>query len=66
MNPVTEQELLRKARTFEQDALAEDCLSETCSHLLKVLRALTPEQRQVIILRFVEGWGNADVAAARR
>ncbi len=28
------------------------------------LRSLTPDQRQVIILRFLEGWDNEDVAAA--
>jgi len=27
------------------------------------LRALTPEQRQVIVLRFLEGWENEEVAA---
>jgi RNA polymerase sigma-70 factor (ECF subfamily) len=30
----------------------------------EALRALTPDQRQVIILRFLEGWGNEEVAAA--
>jgi RNA polymerase sigma-70 factor (ECF subfamily) len=28
------------------------------------LRALTPEQRQVVALRFVEGWNNEEVALA--
>ena len=28
------------------------------------LRSLTPEQRQVITLRFIEGWDNEEVAAA--
>lgn len=28
------------------------------------LRLLTPDQRQVIVLRFIEGWGNEQVAAA--
>jgi RNA polymerase sigma-70 factor (ECF subfamily) len=28
------------------------------------LRALTPDQRQVIVLRFLEGWDNNEVAAA--
>jgi RNA polymerase sigma-70 factor, ECF subfamily len=152
MNLPSEQELLKGARAFDQDALAaiydlyspgiyryairllgddtmaEDCLSETFSRFLKMLRggqgpqdhlqaylyriahnlitdsyrrqppppleldeslrderphpekqvddrlqearvrlamrALTPEQRQVITLRFVEGWENDDVAVA--
>ena len=28
------------------------------------LRGLTPDQRQVIVLRFIEGWGNDQVSAA--
>lgn len=28
------------------------------------LRSLTPDQRQVVILRFYEGWSNVEVAAA--
>jgi RNA polymerase sigma-70 factor (ECF subfamily) len=28
------------------------------------LRMLTPDQRQVVVLRFLEGWGNEEVAAA--
>jgi RNA polymerase sigma-70 factor, ECF subfamily len=28
------------------------------------LRTLTPEQRQVVVLRFLEGWGNEEVAMA--
>jgi RNA polymerase sigma-70 factor (ECF subfamily) len=28
------------------------------------LRSLTPDQRQVIILRFIEGWENSEVASA--
>jgi RNA polymerase sigma-70 factor, ECF subfamily len=28
------------------------------------LRSLTPDQRQIIILRFIEGWENDEVAAA--
>ncbi|NPA31332.1 MAG: sigma-70 family RNA polymerase sigma factor [Chloroflexi bacterium] len=29
-----------------------------------VLRQLTPEQRQVIVLKFLEGWSNAEIAEA--
>jgi RNA polymerase sigma-70 factor (ECF subfamily) len=30
----------------------------------KALRLLTPEQRQVVVLRFIEGWENEEVASA--
>ena len=30
----------------------------------RALMRLTPDQRQVIMLKFIEGWGNADIAAS--
>jgi RNA polymerase sigma-70 factor, ECF subfamily len=33
-------------------------------HVRGALRSLTPDQRQVIILRFLEGWENNEVSAA--
>jgi RNA polymerase sigma-70 factor, ECF subfamily len=32
--------------------------------ILEALKQLTPEQRQVLVLRFVEGWDHQEVAAA--
>jgi RNA polymerase sigma-70 factor, ECF subfamily len=36
------------------------------NHVRHALRALTPDQRQVIMLKFVEGWSNDQVSVALR
>ncbi len=33
-------------------------------HLRAALFQLTPEQRQVIVLKYIEDWSNAEIAAA--
>jgi RNA polymerase sigma-70 factor (ECF subfamily) len=50
-------------------AAADDPEGETIFNLQaqkvrQALRMLTPEQRQVIVLKFIEGWNNSEVAEA--
>lgn len=44
------------------ERLAEKHLEQ--SRVRLAFRSLTPDQRQVIVLRFLDGWENAEVAAA--
>lgn len=50
----------------EDDAQPENQVDELIEQdqVRSALRMLTPDQRQVIILRFLEGWENEEVAAA--
>jgi RNA polymerase sigma-70 factor, ECF subfamily len=50
-----------------EDQSLPEVQADTNQERLKVrlaLRCLTPDQRQVIILRFLEGWENEEIAAA--
>lgn len=52
-----------------EPAAADDPEGETIFNLQaqtvrQALRMLTPEQRQVIVLKFIEGWNNNEVAEA--
>jgi RNA polymerase sigma-70 factor, ECF subfamily len=53
--------------TFEIENIRPEKQVENRQVILRVrlaLRSLTPEQRQVITLSFLEGWENAEIAAA--
>lgn len=57
---------------LEDDFTPEDVMhveTQASQHMQQervrsALRLLTPDQRQVVMLRFLEGWGNDDVAVA--
>jgi RNA polymerase sigma-70 factor (ECF subfamily) len=44
-----------------QDSLIQD-LEER--QVLAALRLLTPDQRQVVVLKYIEGWQNKEIAQA--
>ncbi|PKO14462.1 MAG: hypothetical protein CVU39_14505 [Chloroflexi bacterium HGW-Chloroflexi-10] len=60
--PIELDESLKAADQFLPENLADDHLEQT--QVRTALRSLTPDQRQVITLRFIEGWGHEEVAAA--
>jgi RNA polymerase sigma-70 factor, ECF subfamily len=60
--PLELDETVRADDRLRPERQVDDRLQASRVHL--ALRALTPEQRQVITLRFVEGWENDEVAAA--
>ena len=48
----------------EQDPAGQVKLALERQELRAALENLTPEQRQVVVLRYLEGWGHAEIAAA--
>jgi RNA polymerase sigma-70 factor (ECF subfamily) len=55
-------ESIRSDETLQPENRVDDCQEQDQVRL--ALRTLTPDQRQVIILRFIDGWENEQVAAA--
>ena len=47
---------------IDPQAMAEDALLQ--ERVREALKDITPDQRQVILLKYLEGWSNAEVAKA--
>ena len=60
--PLELDETLRAENDLQPEATVERNLEQERVRL--ALRALTPDQRQVIVLRYLEGWENEAVSAA--
>ena len=60
--PLELDENLRADEALHPESLVDGRLE--AGRVRLALRALTPEQSQVVMLRYVEGWDNSEVAAA--
>ena len=60
--PPSPLELDESIQSNDQEHLEEQVETMTTIHQVRLaLRVLTPEQRQVVVLRFIEGWENHEI-----
>lgn len=60
--PLEQDDPIESNGQLDPQAIADDIFLR--DRIRTALREITPEQRQVVILKFIEGWSNVEVAKA--